>query len=156
MPTRFALCLGIMQSSTSKGKHKPPPKRAKISIFKSIVVPPPLDLKLGLPATQTINMQRQETTARRTQPGPQNTTSTQQRKITVSTSVANGLGTHVFQVELGHDVAAINTQTNKHITINKGTIVSIFQQETFFPPFFVLGHMRVQHTGYYKQKLMTV
>ena len=88
MPTRFALCFGIMQSSMS----------------------------------------------------PQNTTSTQQRKITVSTSVANGLGTHVFQVELGHDVAAINTQTNKHITINKGTIVSIFQQETFFHPFFVLVH----------------
>jgi len=103
-------------------------------------VPPPLDLKLGLPATQTINMQRQETTARTTQPGSQNTTSTQQRKITVSTSVANGLGTHVFQVELGHDVAAIDTQTNKHVTIDKGTLVSIFQQETLFHPFFILVH----------------
>ena len=97
--------------------------------------------ELGLPATQTINMQRQETTARTTQPGSQNTTSTQQRKITVSTSVANGLGTHVFQVELGHDVAAIDTQTNKHVTIDKGTLVSIFQQERLFHPFFILVHV---------------
>ena len=114
---------------------KPPPKRAKVDIFKTIVVPPPLDLNLGVPATQTTNTQQQEITARTT--GSQNTTRTQQQE-TVAATVVAGLRTHVFQVELGRNIAAIERATNKHVTLEKGTRISIFKAETLFDPFFVV------------------
>ena len=81
------------------------------------------------------NTQQQEITARTT--GSQNTTRTQQQE-TVAATVVAGLRTHVFQVELGRNIAAIERATNKHVTLEKGTRISIFKAETLFDPFFVV------------------
>ena len=56
--------------------------------------------------------------------------------MSVPSTIAGGLQTNVYQVELGHNVHVKNIQTQKLETIEKGTLVWMFDETTEFEHFF--------------------
>ncbi len=53
-------------------------------------------------------------------------------KVSVPCTVARGLHTNVYQVELGHSVTVKNMKTQTLETIEKGSLVWVFDEITEF------------------------
>ena len=89
------------------------------------------NLETGLQAAE-----QQETTTTTQQ---ETTTTTQQHgqtEVSVPGTIAGGLHTNVYNVELGHDVRVKNIQTQKIETIEKGALIWVFDETTEFEHFF--------------------
>ena len=70
--------------------------------------------------------------------------------MSVPCTVARGLHTNVYQVELGHSVTVKNMKTQTLETIEKGSLVWVFDEITEFEYFFKFVYA-TKYTKHYNQ-----